>query len=273
MGTIPVTEIRTVLNTGGLRHYCHYQLKVRKKLEESKFSTCSCKKQIISISQLNMYYENNVQALQDIEFCVTQGEFVSIVGPSGCGKSTLIRIIAGLLDTYTGDVRVAEMTNVNADEQPLALVFQEANLLPWRKTLDNVRLPLELAEVCKNVQREKSLAALDIVRLKDFADAYPRELSGGMKMRVSLARALVTRPQLMLLDEPFSALDEITRQQLNEDLLRLWQQDRWTALFVTGIAKAMTTHIMCLLMAADFGCKVRSLDSDAANIRAMNWDS
>ncbi|BBM83607.1 ABC transporter ATP-binding protein [Candidatus Uabimicrobium amorphum] len=194
-----------------------------------------------------MYYENNVQALQDIDFCVTQGEFVSIVGPSGCGKSTLIRIIAGLIDNYVGDVRVAEMTKT--DEQPLALVFQEANLLPWRKTLDNVRLPLELAEVCENVQKEKSLAALDIVRLKDFAHAYPRELSGGMKMRVSLARALVTKPQLMLLDEPFSALDEITRQQLNEDLLRLWQQDQWTALFVThNISEAVFLSSRIIVM-------------------------
>ena len=201
-------------------------------MEDSKFSTCSCKKQI-SISQLNMRYENNVQALKDIDFSVAKGEFVTIVGPSGCGKSTLIRIIAGLIDNYVGDVCVAGMTETCNGEQPLALVFQEANLLPWRKVLDNVRLPLELAEVCKNVQMEKSLDVLDIVRLKDFAEAYPRELSGGMKMRVSLARALVTKPQLMLLDEPFAALDEITRQQLNEDLLRLWQQDKWTAIFVT----------------------------------------
>lgn len=180
-----------------------------------------------------MHYENDVQALKDIDLSVAKGEFVTIVGPSGCGKSTLIRIIAGLIDDYVGDVRVAGMTKTYGGEQPLALVFQEANLLPWRKVVDNVRLPLELAEVCKNVQVEKSLHVLDIVRLKDFAEAYPRELSGGMKMRVSLARALVTTPQLMLLDEPFAALDEITRQQLNEDLLRLWQKDKWTAIFVT----------------------------------------
>lgn len=180
-----------------------------------------------------MRYENDVQALKDIDFNVAKGEFVTIVGPSGCGKSTLMRIIAGLINNYVGDVYVAGMTKTYNGEQPLALVFQEANLLPWRKVLDNVRLPLELAEVCKNVQMEKSLDVLDIVRLKDFAAAYPRELSGGMKMRVSLARALVTKPQLMLLDEPFAALDEITRQQLNEDLLRLWQQDQWTAVFVT----------------------------------------
>lgn len=187
--------------------------------------------QAITISNLDMKF-GSIQTLQNINLHIAEGEFVSIVGPSGCGKSTLMRLVAGLISTPYGKIKIA-----NASQEPMqkqvAFVFQESNLLPWRNILNNVKLPLELHKIPLVVQKQKSLEALEMVQLKDFTKAYPRQLSGGMKMRASLARAIVTQPNIMLLDEPFAALDEITRQKLNEELLNIWQKDKWTALFIT----------------------------------------
>ncbi|RMH71926.1 MAG: ABC transporter ATP-binding protein [Gemmatimonadetes bacterium] len=185
--------------------------------------------------QLNLVFDTGLHALRDVNLCLKKGEFVSIVGPSGCGKSTLLRLVAGLLEPTSGVLHVDGVTPLQArrEKQEVAFVFQEANLLKWRTVRGNIRLPLELRGIPSKQATGQIDTVLNLVGLQDFADSLPRHLSGGMKMRVSLARALVTQPDLLLLDEPFGALDEITRQRLNEELLALWEHHRWTALFVT----------------------------------------
>lgn len=166
-------------------------------------------------------------ALTGLDLAVRRGEFVTVVGPSGCGKSTLLRLVAGLARPSGGALRV------DSPRRALAFVFQDPTLLPWRTVRANVALPLELAGRPADEQRAAADAALALVGLADFAGAHPAELSGGMRMRASLARALVARPELLLLDEPFGALDEMTRERLDEELMRLWEQERWTVLAVT----------------------------------------
>ena len=187
---------------------------------------------LVVARRLGKRFANDIEALLGVDLDILGGEFVSIVGPSGCGKSTLLRLIAGLIPLSSGDLTVDQLPPVEArrQRQELAYVFQEATLLPWRTVAGNVLLPLELRN-----QRDPAFVdqILELVGLADFARAYPSQLSGGMRMRVSIARALVTRPDLLLLDEPFGALDEITRQRLNEELLRLWEEERWTGIFVT----------------------------------------
>ena len=155
-------------------------------------------------------------------------QFVSLVGPSGCGKSTALRIIAGLGQMSSGQLEWGQ-----GPPPKLAYVFQEAALMPWATVMDNVRLPLTLAKMPRREATTAVEAAIAMVGLQGFESRYPRELSGGMKMRVSIARALVTKPDVLLMDEPFAALDEMTRSRLNSDLLSLWNQLRWTVIFVT----------------------------------------
>jgi NitT/TauT family transport system ATP-binding protein len=182
----------------------------------------------ITINNVNKVYANGTVALQDMNLTIGDGEFISLVGPSGCGKSTALRLIAGLGKMNSGTI------NLGGHQQPeLAFVFQEAALMPWANVVENVRLPLKLAGVSPHKSRATVQEALNLVGLAGFERNYPRELSGGMKMRVSIARALVTQPSIMLMDEPFGALDEMTRSKLNSDLLNLWQQKRWTVVFVT----------------------------------------
>jgi NitT/TauT family transport system ATP-binding protein len=179
-------------------------------------------------------FSNGTVALRDMSLDIAQGEFVSLLGPSGCGKSTVLRIIAGLGDTTSGDVDWTTADDVDGHpERKIGFVFQEPTLMPWATAFNNVWLPLRLQRVSRSAARDRVTEALTMVGLESFADAYPRELSGGMKMRVSIARALITRPKLLLMDEPFAALDEITRFKLNEDLLVLWQRFGWTVVFVT----------------------------------------
>jgi NitT/TauT family transport system ATP-binding protein len=169
-----------------------------------------------------------VLALDGIDLSIDEGSFVAMIGPSGCGKSTLLRIIAGLDAPDEGTVEVASRARGE-----VAYVFQDAHLLPWRSVAANVALPLELRGVPREEREAAVLKALEDVELSDAASRYPAELSGGMRMRASIARALVTRPKLLLMDEPFAALDELTRQRLDERLLAVWQQHRLTVLFVT----------------------------------------
>jgi NitT/TauT family transport system ATP-binding protein len=171
--------------------------------------------------------DGGTQALADLSFDVAEGEFVSLLGPSGCGKSTALRLIAGLLPPDGGAIRWP------TGKPPIGFVFQDATLMPWTDARANVRLPLDLQRLPRAQADARADAALARVGLAGFERAYPRELSGGMRMRVSIARALVARPKLLLLDEPFAALDEPTRAVLNDDLLRLWKEDGLTVLFVT----------------------------------------
>jgi NitT/TauT family transport system ATP-binding protein len=181
--------------------------------------------EIVSLRNVGKTFESGTTALNGFNLVVSDGEFVSLLGPSGCGKSTALRIIAGLSAPSAGKV-----------EWPagkIGFVFQEPTLMPWADVAANVQLPLKLAHADETQSRTAVRQALERVGLAEFADAFPRELSGGMKMRTSIARALVTEPQLLLMDEPFAALDEITRFKLNNDLLTLWRELRRTVIFVT----------------------------------------
>jgi NitT/TauT family transport system ATP-binding protein len=182
---------------------------------------------------VNKTYANGIHALGPIDLGVRRGEFVSLLGPSGCGKSTALRIIAGLSPPTSGLLEVAGATSQATRRRSIGFVFQEPTLMPWVTVRDNVLLPLRLMREPRSTAETKVDEVLANVGLLEFARVYPRELSGGMKMRVSLARALVTDPELLLMDEPFAALDEITRFRLNDDLLELWRRLRKTVIFVT----------------------------------------
>jgi NitT/TauT family transport system ATP-binding protein len=198
--------------------------------------------------------------LEGISLAVARGEFVSIIGPSGCGKSTLLKLVAGLSPTTRGDITVNGMTPKKA-RKLVSFVFQDATLLPWRTVEKNVALALELEgrpkpEIAATVAR-----LLDLVNLSSVGQSYPRQLSGGMKMRVSIARALTTKPRLLLMDEPFAALDEITRDRMNEELLRLREEQNWTVLFVThSVAEAVFLSSRVIVLAPHPGRLAHSID-------------
>jgi NitT/TauT family transport system ATP-binding protein len=191
----------------------------------------------VNIASLHHRFANGVTAIEKIDLYVPGGQFIAILGPSGCGKSTLLRCVAGLQKPTSGtiemDVTPHAGNMTGAWSAPIAYVFQDAHLLPWRNVLRNVALPLELAGVPRRQRIGAAEEAIEAVGLSEFARAYPAQLSGGMRMRVSLARAMVTRPGLLLLDEPFAALDEITRQRLDQQLRQIWLDRRMTVLFVT----------------------------------------
>jgi NitT/TauT family transport system ATP-binding protein len=174
-------------------------------------------------------FSNGVTALDRVDMTIREGDFLSLLGPSGCGKSTALRLIAGLSTATSGKL---EWQKALGDDC-VGFVFQEPTLLPWASVFDNVWLPLRLRGVSRAKAAPSVMELLERVHLDGFANAMPRELSGGMKMRVSIARGLVTRPRVLLMDEPFAALDEITRFKLNNDLLELWQEQRFTVVFVT----------------------------------------
>ena len=180
-------------------------------------------------------FGSGITALEAVDLDVGRGEFLGVLGPSGCGKTTLLRIIAGLSEPSTGIRRLSRETNREgyASAGRIGFVFQDPTLMPWSTVFDNVLLPFRLARQAGAVARERAAAEIRSVGLAGFERAYPRQLSGGMRMRVSIARALVTDPDLLLLDEPFAALDEITRMALNDDLMRLWDSRRPTVVFVT----------------------------------------
>ncbi len=227
-------------------------------------------------------YASGLQALQPVHLQVAAGEFVSLLGPSGCGKSTLLRLVAGLLSPSAGQVRVQGRVQGQkpdkADAGPrLAYVFQEPTLMPWATVQANVGLPLDLAHVPRARAQPLVQQALALVGLQDCARQLPRQLSGGMQMRVSIARALVTQPQLLLMDEPFGALDEITRNRLDAELQALWWARRadaapLTVLFVThSLHEAVFLSQRVLVMAAQPGRVVDEVAIPQPFPRAPEW--
>jgi len=201
----------------------------------------------------------------DLNLAVRPGEFVSLLGPSGCGKSTALRLLAGLGVPTTGEIAWA-------GDPALSFVFQEPTLMPWRTVFANAYLPLRLRGMSRSEARPRVMEALEGVGLDKFADAYPRQLSGGMKMRVSIARALVTRPTLLLMDEPFAALDEITRGRLNDDLLKLYARERLTIVFVThSVFESVFLSSRIMVMAARPGRIVADIEVDAPYPRDADY--
>ena len=206
-------------------------------------------KPFVSVAGLTKSFSNGVTVLDNVSLDLAPGDFVSLIGPSGCGKSTLLKLVSGLSSISGGSITVDSMTPDDAREL-ISFIFQDATLLPWRTVIGNIELGLELEGGTTAFQRRtKAVELLKLVGLSDVANHYPRQLSGGMKMRVSIARALATRPKLLLMDEPFGALDEMTRNYLNEELLRLREEQKWTALFVThSVAEAvfLSTRVIVL---------------------------
>ena len=216
---------------------------------------------VVSLSQVSKRFKTGIVALSDISFSTHAGEFVTLLGPSGCGKSTVLRLVAGLETPSDGKIHAPSLSE--SDQHSTAFVFQEATLMPWASVFDNVWLPLRLQGYGKNTVQTKVMNALQNVGLEDFANAYPAQLSGGMKMRASIARALITEPELLLMDEPFSALDDMTRQKLNDDLL-IWQKERAVAtIFVThNIAEAVYLSQRVLVMQARPGKVIQEIVID-----------
>lgn len=203
------------------------------------------RRSIVRLQGIGRVFPNGTTALDGLDLTIEEGELLAILGPSGCGKSTLLRLIAGLDRPSAGEVDVPLAREPGA----LGYVFQDAHLLPWRTVQENVELPLELAGAPARERMQAAREALEAVELGDALDRLPHELSGGMRMRVSIARALVTRPRLLLLDEPFAALDEITRQRLDERLRALWSERSLTIVFVThSIAEAAFLATRAIVM-------------------------
>jgi NitT/TauT family transport system ATP-binding protein len=221
---------------------------------------------LVALRGVSKRFGNGTLAVRDVDLDLAAGEFVSLLGPSGCGKSTLLRMIAGLGAPSAGTIawpgRDEKATGPGRD---LGFVFQDPTLMPWANALANVMLPLTLQRLPRAEAEQRAAAMLALVGLKGFETSYPRELSGGMKMRVSIARALVMRPRILLMDEPFAALDEITRHRLNDDLLALWAQERFTAVFVThSVFESVYLSQRIVVMAARPGRIIADLPVAAA---------
>lgn len=227
---------------------------------------------LVALRGVGKTFPNGVAALAGLDLEIRTGEFVTLLGPSGCGKSTALRIVAGLGAPTAGVVEWAPAADPAPREPRIGFVFQEPTLMPWTSVFSNVALPLALKGAPTAKAAERVDAMLDRVGLLPFRRAYPRELSGGMRMRVSIARALVTEPQLLLMDEPFAALDEITRFKLNDDLLQMWQSLRTTVVFVThSVFESVYLSNRILVMAARPGRIVEELVIDVPYPRDRNF--
>lgn len=207
----------------------------------------------IALEGVSKRYRSGATVIENLSLHIARGEFVTLLGPSGCGKSTLLRLMAGLSQASAGTVQINGMTPANAREL-MGFIFQDPTLLPWRTVEENVGLGLELEHAARPLRRERVAQMLDLVGLQHAAKQYPRQLSGGMKMRASIARALVSRPRILLLDEPFAALDELSRDRMNEELLRLYAEHKWTVVFVThSVAEAVFLSTRIIILAAHPG--------------------
>lgn len=216
---------------------------------------------LLTLRHVGKVFSNGVTALSNVDLAIREGDFVSLLGPSGCGKSTALRLIAGLSTPTSGQLDWGG----SIDRANIGFVFQEPTLLPWADVFDNVWLPLRLKGVSRAKAAPVVMEMLERVHLTGFENAVPRELSGGMKMRVSIARAMVTKPRILLMDEPFAALDEITRFKLNNDLLELWQDERFTVVFVThSVFESVFLSNRVVVMAARPGRVHAELAIDAS---------
>ncbi len=220
---------------------------------------------LVALRGVSKRFGNGTLAVRDVDLDLAAGEFVSLLGPSGCGKSTLLRMIAGLGAPSAGTIAWPGRDEGAAGRGfDLGFVFQDPTLMPWANALANVMLPLTLKKVPRGEAEARAAEMLALVGLAGFERAYPRELSGGMKMRVSIARALVMKPRILLMDEPFAALDEITRHRLNNDLLALWAHERFTAVFVThSVFESVYLSQRIVVMAARPGRVMADLPVDA----------
>ncbi len=219
---------------------------------------------LLEMSHVEKSFVGDVVALRDMNLTVNQGDFISLLGPSGCGKSTALRLIAGLTRPTSGSISWTGGQN----EGDLGVVFQEPTLMPWARVKDNVWLPFRLRGKRYKDYKDEVMHALELVGLDQFQNAYPRELSGGMKMRVSIARAMVTKPRLILMDEPFAALDEITRQKMNTDLLTLRDAIGCTVIFVThSVFESVFLSDRIVVMAARPGRVVREVGVHVDGLR------
>ncbi|HEY7230184.1 MAG TPA: ABC transporter ATP-binding protein [Pseudolabrys sp.] len=202
-------------------------------------------------------------ALQDISFAVEEGSFVSLVGPSGCGKSTLLQMLAGLVPSTSGEVLVDDVAVRQPAPEKISVMFQDATLLPWKRVSENVEFPLEISGMPAVKRRQRAAAMLSLVGLADFAERYPHELSGGMRQRVSIARALAPDPRIMLMDEPFGALDEQTRIKMGYELLRIWEKTGKTIFFIThSLTEALFLADIVLVMSHRPGRIVGTIKAD-----------
>ncbi len=214
---------------------------------------------LLMMNHVEKTFRGDIVALKDMNLQVNAGDFISLLGPSGCGKSTALRLLSGLAHPTSGNIRWAEEQQAG----DLGIVFQEPTLMPWATVAHNVFLPFRLRGESYNTVKDQILEALRLVGLEKFLNAYPRELSGGMKMRVSIARAMVTKPKLILMDEPFAALDEITRFKLNNDLLELKEKIGCTVIFVThSVFESVFLSDRIVVMAARPGRVIRELQVD-----------
>lgn len=229
---------------------------------------------LLSLKNVSKTYSNGTLAVQGLNLDIGRHSFVSLLGPSGCGKSTALKMIAGLIPHTAGQIELAEGGEHRAGQGSgdMGFVFQEPTLMPWATVFDNVWLPLRLRGESRSACEPRVMALLETVGLSQFAQVYPRELSGGMKMRVSIARALITKPKLLLMDEPFAALDEMTRFKLNQDLLRLWQAEQFTVIFVThSVYESVFLSERVVVMAARPGRVIADLAIPAAYPRAPEF--
>jgi NitT/TauT family transport system ATP-binding protein len=216
---------------------------------------------LLELRSVEKRYDNGTLALQGVDLAIGEHQFVSFLGPSGCGKSTALRMIAGLSAVTSGEIAWSDALTDHAQE--ISFVFQEPTLMPWARVFDNVWLPLRVKGVSRQAAREQVDGVLAKVGLEQFATVFPRELSGGMKMRVSIARAMVTEPRLLLMDEPFAALDEMTRFKLNNETLALWQAKRFTTIFVThSVYESVYLSNRIVVMAARPGRVIADLPID-----------
>ncbi|MEM6711137.1 MAG: ABC transporter ATP-binding protein [Pseudomonadota bacterium] len=231
-------------------------------------STLTGRETVLRMSRIDKTFSGGVAALRQMNLEVRKGDFISLLGPSGCGKSTALRLIAGLMRPTSG--RIEWEGGDGTDD--LGVVFQEPTLMPWLTVEQNVWLPFRIRGQSLKATRDRIHDALALVGLDKFAKRYPRELSGGMKMRVSIARALVTNPRLILMDEPFAALDEITRQKLNDDLLNLKAKTEATVIFVThSVFESVFLSDRILVMAARPGRVVKEIEVPEAYPRGIEW--